>query len=460
MQQQASFVGKNFVRSHLYKHTAALRPHLIRLSAFALYQAGTLCVVVTTLLVWPYLGRVLNQSQVGEISFNLAIASISAPALALGAHLYLANKLASTGSQGGAVEARTALSLASGLYLLAVAALCGDFLIADQSLLVPLSLSSASAAYLVTAGVARGLNRPAIFGACALVVQVVGLLGLGLGAAATGDLRFGVLVYVAMVAMPVVLQYIVLRARLGPVRWALVGGTLRAALRLVPHLVLAVALLTMMRILVALQLGNEAAANYTFASLIIGGSITIGASLDAHWSVRAQAASSIEALNGELSRNQNKTQLLLLIAAIAVICFLFVGLPLWLPQGYDSNGVALAVLCALPAASLQAVADGRAAVLMWMDRPGLVSVSTAIGTLITILLAYLFLPHFGWPALGLVLTVGFFFRALATSLFARTINPESRVGSKNIIFLAAQFVLAITFLTLTGSVSTIFLTRE
>lgn len=429
-----------------------MRPNLSRLSAFALYQAGMLCVVVTTLLVWPLLGRVLSQSQLGEISFDLAVASISAPALALGAHLYLANKLASTGPQVGVAESQTALLVSSALYMLAVATLCGDFIFANQSLLIPLSLASASGAYLVTAGVARGMNRPAIFGVSAIVVQVVGLLGLGLAVAATGELRFGALAYVAMIAVPVVLQYMVLRERLGPVRWSLVVGTLRAAFRLVPHLVLAVALLTMMRILVTLHLGNEAAANYTFASLIIGGSITIGASLDAHWSVRAQAASSIETLNVELSRNQNKTQLLLLFASLAVICFLVVGLPLWLPKGYDSNGVVFAVICALPGASLQAIADGRAAVLMWLDRPGWVSVSTAIGTFVTILLAHLLLPFFGWPVLGLVLTVGFLFRALATMLFARALNPETRIGLKNIVALTSQFSLAIMLVTLTQSV--------
>lgn len=398
--------------------------------------------MVTTLLVWPFLGRILSQSELGEISFYLAIASILAPALALGAHLYLANKLAATRSESSFVESQTAFLLTSALYLFALAALGVELLTDDRSPMLPLSLSCASAAYLVTAGVSRGENRPAVFGASALAVQVFGLMGLGFVTAETHELRYGVFVYVLVIAVPVILQYRLLRGRLRPGQWAHVRRTLRSAVRLVPHLVLVVALLTMMRVLVALQLGHEAAADYTFASLIIGGSITIGASLDAHWSVRAQAASSIEALNHELLRNQAKTQLLLVITSMGVIGFLFVGLPLWLPDGYNSGGIVFAVLCALPAASLQAIADGRAAVHMWIDKPGLVSSSTAVGTFITILLAFFLLPYFGWPVLGLVLTAGFFFRAVAAAGFARVENPEGRIGSKNIMFVASQFILA------------------
>lgn len=409
---------------------------------FALYQSGTLCVVLTTLLVWPFLGRVLSQDQLGEISVHLAIASIAAPALALGSHLYLANRFASLGAQSSAVEARTAITLTSALYLTSAVAICGSFLVPDGGVFLLASLSSASAAYLVTAGVARGVNTPRAFAACALVVQVLGLLGLGIAAAATGDLRNGVLVYVGMIGLPVALQFVLLRKRSGTVRCSLVARTLRAAATLVPHLVLAVALLTMMRVLVAVQLGNEAAANYTFASLIVGGSITIGASLDAHWSIRAQDATSSQALDSRLLKNQKKTQVILLIATAGVVAFLWVGLPLWLPDGYFSRGIIFTVLCALPAASLQALADGRAAVLMWTGRPGLVSAATAAGTTVTIALAYLLLPRLGWPVIGAVLTAGMSVRAITTTLTVRALCPGSRVGTSNCLMLTLQVVSA------------------
>lgn len=420
-----------------------LRGKLRGYEAFALYQTGTLCVVLTTLLVWPFLGRVLSQDQLGEVSLHLAIASIAAPALALGSHLYLANRFASLDPQASTVEARTAIIFTSALYMISALAICGSFLFPDSGVLLLVSLSSASAAYLVTAGVARGVDTPRRFATCALVVQVLGLLGLGIVVAATADLRNGVVVYVGMIGLPVALQFVLLRKRSsGAVKGSLMARTLRAASTLVPHLVLAVALLTAMRVLVALQLGNEAAANYTFASLIIGGSITIGASLDAHWSIRAQEASSSQTLDTRLLKNQKKTQVILLVTTVGIVTFLSVGLPLWLPDGYQSRGIILTVLCALPAASMQALADGRAAVLMWMGRPGLVSAATAAGTTVAIALAYLLLPKFGWPVIGTVLTAGMAVRAITTTLIVRAVCPESRVGSTNFLMLASQVVSA------------------
>lgn len=410
--------------------------------AFALYQSGTLCVVLTTLLVWPFLGRILSQDQLGEISFHLAIASIAAPALALGSHLYLANRFASLSALSSTVEARTAITLTSALYLISALATCGSFLLSDSGVLLLVALSSASGAYLVTAGVARGVDTPKMFAAGALLVQVLGLLGLGVAAAETADLRSGVLVYVGMIGLPVAFQFVLLRQRRGSVGCSRIARTLRAASTLVPHLVLAVALLTMMRVIVAIQLGTEAAANYTFASLIIGGSITIGASLDAHWSIRAQDASSSQSLDSRLLKNQKKTQTILLGTSASVMAFLSVGLPVWLPDGYFSHGIVLTVLCALPAASLQALADGRAAVMMWMGRPGLVSAATAAGTAVTIGLAYFLLPKFGWPVIGAVITAGMSVRFVTTTLIARAVCPESRVGKCNFLMLALQVVSA------------------
>lgn len=443
MFQEGQFVARRAHADLGTRHRLSVQSGWLNaFGAFALYQSGTLCVILTTLLVWPFLGRVLSQDQLGEISLNLAIASIAAPALALGSHLYLANRFASLRAQPSAVEARTAIALTSALYLTSAVAIGGSFLLPENGVFLLVSLSSASAAYLVTAGVARGVDTPGTFAMCALVVQVLGLLGLGIAAAATGDLRSGVLVYVGTIGLPVVLQFVLLRKRSGTVRCSLVARTLRAASTLVPHLVLAVALLTMMRVLVAVQLGNEAAANYTFASLIVGGSITIGASLDAHWSIRAQDASSSQDLDSRLLKNQKKTQVILLITTAGVVTFLWVGLPLWLPEGYFSRGIILTVLCALPAASLQALADGRAAVLMWTGRPGLVSAATAAGTTVTVALTYLLLPKFGWPVIGAVLTAGMAVRALTTTLSVRALCPESHVGTSNCLMLASQVVSA------------------
>ncbi len=423
----------------------AIQPRKRRFDIFAvfvLYQSGTLSVVTSTLFVWPLLGRILSQNALGGISFHLAVASILAPVLCLGSHLYLTNRIASRKDVGIAIEARAAVALTMTLYLISIITVLISFIVESPDALISVSLSCGLSAYLVTSGVMRGVNRPRAFALFVFTVQVLGLLGLGLATASTEELRSGVFLYVLIIGMPVFSQYSILKEHLVSVEPRSVMRALGKSASLIPHLVLAVALLMMMRVLVSVQLGDQAAANYTFASLIIGGSITVGASLDAHWSVRAQASKTTYSLARLLSRNQNKTQMLLLVVSAGLVLFLLFGLNLWLPIGYDSSGLKIAVICALPAASLQAIADGRAAVLMWMNRPGLVSVGTAMGTSVAIGLAFLLLPEFGWQVIGLVLTSGLSIRTLVTALSARRVCPESRVGSLNFFLLIIQAIFA------------------
>ncbi|WP_427172300.1 hypothetical protein [Arthrobacter sp. 92] len=401
-------------------------------------------VVITTVLIWPFLGRILNQSLLGELSLHFAIASILAPALCLGAHLYLANRMASGREIGIAVEARTAVTLTTALYAFSLLMTTSSFIFEFSNVLMSIGLSAAVSAYLVTSGVMRGIDRPRSFAFFAFSVQVIGLAGLGLAAAATEELRTGILAYDLMIGIPVAAQYLLLRHQLIAVRWRSITTTLVKSASLVPHLVLAVALLMMMRVLVSIQLGNQAAANYTFASLIIGGSLTVGASLDAHWSVRAQASKTVHSLSSVLSRNQHRIQIILLAASAGVALFLFFGLDLWLPAGYDSAGVRVAVICAIPAASLQALADGRAAVLMWTNSPALVSLSTSLGTLVTVALAYFLLPSYGWPVIGIALTGGLLVRTIIATLSTRLVCADSRVGALNYVILFVQFIFAST----------------
>lgn len=416
------------------------------LSQFVLYQSGMLSVVVTTLFVWPLIGRILDQGALGSISFHLAVASILAPALCLGSNLYLANRMASGRSSSIATEVRTAIILTASLYSVSLLTSIISLAVPPSDVLISISLSCATSAYLVTSGVMRGIDRPGPFALFVFSVQVLGLLGLGLVTASTGELRGGVLVYVLMIGTPVVVQHAMLKEHMAYVApWSMMRALTKSA-SLVPHLVLAVALLMMMRVLVSVRLGSEAAANYMFASLIIGGSITIGASLDAHWSVRAQVSTTAHSLTRLLSRNQNRTQLILLTVSAALALFLTFALDVWLPVGYDRTGMKVAVVCALPAASLQAIADGRAAVLMWLGRPGLVSVGTALGTSVTIALAFLLLPLCGWQVIGLVLPLGLSVRAIMTALFARRVCPQSHLGLLPLFLLFAQIMLALALL--------------
>ncbi|MEJ8282716.1 hypothetical protein WKI33_02395 [Curtobacterium citreum] len=195
------------------------------------------------------------------------------------------------------------------------------------------------------------------------------------------------------------------------------------ALGLVPHLVLAVATLLLARIIVGLVSGPIGLAGFQYASLLIGGVTTIGASLDAHWSVRAQAATSETELRSLLNRNLVRIQAVLVAVAAGVVFFVFALLPFWLPPTYDADAVRGAVLVSLSAGSFQALADNRAAALMWLGRSGAVSAGTSVGVIVASGSCLLLVTAFGWESAGAAIALGTASRALITSLLLRRAEP-------------------------------------
>lgn len=405
---------------------------------FFLFQSGPIAIGITTLLVWPFLGNILNKDLFGQLSLQLAISSVLAPGLCLGASLYLANRLSTDPDANHSAEKKTAVCLSAVLFTLAILVSCVALAWGPANILLPLSLSSVNAAYLITSGVMRGLDRPAEFAAHTFLVQIAGLLTLGTVAKLTNSLQTAVLAYSIVISVPVISQYFMLRKVSKKTKLKATIPVMRKSLGLVPHLVLAVALLMMMRIIVSFLLGNVAVANYTFAALIIGGTLTIAASLDAHWSVRAQSSSSIDTLVIQLRNNQTKIHSILLVICTLVVVFLFFGLDLWLPPAYENAPVVWAVILALPAAPMQAIADGRAAILLYLDRSRAVSAATALGAAVTFICAIVVLPFFGWPAAGVCITAGMLARMLATIFLASRFTQGQSIGRAARIMLGIQ----------------------
>lgn len=417
---------------------------------FFLYQSGPLATGVTSLLVWPFLGHIISKAMLGELSTALAFSSIIAPALGLGLHLFLANKLAGNESGRTGLAGKIGFAVSSALYTMAVLSSVLAFAVPQAGPgWIIVALSFGSAAFLLTSGMVRGLDAPYVFSAFTLVVQIGGLAVLGVVSGAKRDLAVGVVWYIAIIGLGLIAQYFMVWRTSDHKSWAGGGRLIGNAVRLVPHLVLAVASLMMMRILVGFQSGAESLASYHYASLLIGGTVTVAASLDAHWSVRAQSASSMAAVQSLLERNQLRIQLSLVFATTGVLLFCGLALPLWLPPGYDSRPIALTVILALPAAALQAYADGRAALAMWMNRNGLVSSSTAIGVIVSLGVAVVLIPVLGWPVVGVAITIGALLRAISicwgTWLIARTFTFSWKanilVGIQSLAAVAAWIIL-------------------
>lgn len=414
-----------------------------QLIQFALYQVGPICIVISTLLIWPALGRFLSPATVGDLSLILATMSLLSPVLCCGAHLYVANRLASAEMQARLPEVQTAAVLSLGLYGLSIVASASGLLLDWPMVQISVALASANAAYMVASGVMRGANQAWQFALISFVIQVVGLAALGFAFLVSDSFRLGVAAYIILIALPVSMQWKLLRVHVGKFNLPAVVGVLRLSVNLVPHLLLSVALLMAMRIVVSVRLGSEEVAYYTFAALLIGGTLTVASSLDAHWSIRAQSSLSPEAMRVVLQKNQMRCQVLLLLASLMMVTFLVVVLKVWLPSGYDHRSVMLAVLLGLPAAAMQSVADGRSALLVWSGRPGRISVSTAAGTFVTLGTAYVLLPVFGWPIAGVCISLGTALRMFCSILLARYVHPQSAVGFQTLLMVSIQILAAI-----------------
>ncbi|WP_422935379.1 hypothetical protein [Sinomonas sp. P47F7] len=300
---------------------------------------------------------------------------------------------------------------------MSLAATAMGFMTHESILSVSISISTSTAVFLLCSSLLRGLNFPKTFATVTLYIQVFALLCMGVAATEHG-LLVGTAVYVGLSAAPVLVVHLLTHTHKSFATKSEVSRVLTLAISLVPHLVMAVATMLLMRVLVGFSLGTAAAANYMFASLLIGGALTVGASLDAHWSTRAQVASTSGLLSQILVRNQARIQVALLLVSLAVTLFIFLALDTWLPSTYDRQGVVGAVAMGLPAAALQAAADGRSALLMWLGRTLQISVATATGGLTTLALALVLLPSYGWQTAGLCITAGMAARAILATLFS------------------------------------------
>lgn len=377
---------------------------------------------------------------------QFATSSLLAPALSLGLSHYLANRLALSSNLSRAAELKATRVLANILYGIALIGVCAGLLAHETVFCVAIAISAPTAVFLLCSSLLRGLNFPKTFATLTVFVQVIALLCLGLTVSVGNNILLGAAVFVGMSAAPLLVVNILARNPRGSATPAEVSRVLTLAATLVPHLVMAVATMLLMRLLVGIALGTAAAANYMFASLLIGGSLTIGASLDAHWSTRAQAATTLSQLSQILERNQARIQTSLLLVSLAATIFILAALNVWLPSSYDRRGVVVTVALGMSAAAFQAAADGRSALLMWLGKTFQISVATAAGGLSTLGLALLVLPLNGWQVAGLCIAAGMAVRAVLATIFSLRTVGFRRFDLYVGIFVALQLsVSAILF---------------
>lgn len=417
-----------------------------RLLQFAAFQSGPVALAATALLVWPILGRLMEPSDIGRISGALAVASIAAPACTFGVHQHVPNLIARHGSRTKAVRelaiSRVAALLWTVVSLLA-AAVSG---VSGSPAAATAAVVAAAASSIIVAGTARGAADPCWYAIATVVVQIGGLLALGLTFAETRSLSLATVAYASVLAVPAFVQ--ALRYS-GPLRVPrpFLHGVLQSSLGLVPHLVLAVALMMAMRLLVQVERGNAALGHYQYAALLIGAVTTLASSLDAQWSTAAQGMGTAAGVDQYLRRKQQHLQAFLLATCALVALFGMVALPLWLPEGYDVRPIRVALACALPAAALQAVADMLSARAMWAGQNRVVSGATAISVAIALVFAAFAIESVGWEMAGLAITVGagsrtFALAVLSRSRLARILSRRSQALVLAQTFVAALFLVS------------------
>ncbi|OIH95734.1 MULTISPECIES: lipopolysaccharide biosynthesis protein [unclassified Curtobacterium] len=403
----------------------------------------------TTLLVWPLLGRILAPQSVGQLSAVLAVSSILAPVVTLGTHLHIANRLARDPGRAGGPDGRLVRFLLGTLIVVALVSTAGVLVQHDEPVLRTIAVVAATGCSIIGIGVVRGLDRALSYAVLTLWAQFVALLLLTVVAWASGSLDVALASYaLALVAGTVLVLPLVRRRDPGRTDEGVTRIGVQS-LSLVPHLVLAVATLLLARIIVGFVAGPVGLAGFQYASLLIGGVTTIGASLDAHWSTRAQAAVDERDLRGRLDRNLVRIQLLLLVVALGVVVFVFALLPVWLPPSYDVTTVRAAVIVSLSAGAFQALADNRSAALMWLGRPGFVSVATALGVVAAAVGCVALVLAFGWVAAGAAIALGTATRAAAITVFLRRVSPGLGLDRRAVTVTAACVAALLSALLLT-----------
>lgn len=412
-----------------------------RWAVFVLYQAGPMAVAGTTLVVWPLLGRVLPPADVGTLSGLLAIVSICAPVITFGLHLHLANRLARNPNRSAGSDGAVGAYWGRGLLGLAALGVIGMLIWPGNPVWQLTGITAATGATMIVLGVNRGLNRPWTYAMLTVGAQFLALLGLTLGGVATGSLQKALVAYVLLLMATAGIGLALRREKLETSRSDRLH-VLAGSFRLVPHLVLAVATLLLTRLVVGAIQGPSSLAAFQYAALIIGGLTTVGASLDAHWSVRAQETSSPSELTTVLARNLRLMLLAGLLLIATVVVFSSTLLAVWLPPGYAVGAVRNAVFLSLTAGIFQALADNRSAGLMWHGRGGVVSVCTALGVAVTLGTSVLLVEVFGWQGAGLAIALGTATRAAALLIAVQ--RTSLRLDGRSVVWTIAAVLLALS----------------
>lgn len=344
----------------------------------ALYLSGVLAVALNSLVFWPWLGHVLD---VGDLAAVVGIATTSAliaPVVLAGLHAFALRTLAG----GDEEERRFAYAAVPWAVLLAaVTAAAGWALVGIGHQLpgVVAVWTGMTSAALIASAALRGVDAPRSFALHALISQSGALACLGLLSVTGVGLDRALLVTASALLVPS------LAVALYVARWDHLLESLRRAAKfsvpLVPHLVLAVGLVQVIKLLVVAVGSSQDVAAFQFAALVAGGATTVVQGFSSHLTTDALRAHGGAEFDAALQRAHESLYLLSGAGLAAMGLFVWTLLPAWLPDQVDQQAVVIGLALMAPSVLLQVIGDVGSAGLMKVARTSLVSLATGIGAL-------------------------------------------------------------------------------
>lgn len=338
-------------------------------------MAGVAAVGLNSVVVWPLLGRVAGAADLSTLIGVLAAAALVSPAVTLGTHAYVLRFLV----HGSATERNRAICLAwVALAVFVGVATVGAIVTLWLGTTMLIGWATAQGLALIAGALVRGVDRPSLFAVHALVSQAgsIGVVALLLWASA--DARQAMAGGVAMILGSSALAIIGSVPR--PEKAVDLRPALRFAIPLVPHLVLAVGSIQLIRLFIASFGSAQEAANFHYSALLAGAGLTTIQALSAHLTTDALRAEDVQFLT-ELSHATGRLYLVVNIFLAGLGIFAWTFLEIWLPDFLDVDIVTLCAAIMAVAVFAQVRGDIAMAALMRASRTGAVSAGTALGML-------------------------------------------------------------------------------
>ena len=383
----------------------------------ALYTIGVVVQGVATLVVLPFVTRLLGPVEYGPVAVGLSIIQIGAVFAVAGLPVAITRAYFDAGD--GPVRARAMMGLVVGIGLAVTTAAL--LLLPVIGAVIALSVAAVGAVALVVAGqaVLRAQGRPLMFVSMA-IGSTVGAHATGLGAAVLVDRT--ATAYLAGYLTGAAVTAVAAMSVTPPVLpWRVPGAVaegMRIALPVVPHTAAILVLHSADPLIVGRLLGVTEAGRYQVAMMLGIAPLAVLAGINNAWAPAIMS-------RGDQDRWSFLARTVRPILGVAAVCTL--GLTLLAPTavrvlappdfGYDelTQLAQVVALCALP----QVVYLGASAVIFNQKRTTPLAVSTPVAAVVFLLVAAALVPALGILGMALAKLIGFVGLAVATLLAAR-----------------------------------------